>query len=330
MVDVAQAKFGADLAELRSDPCGTLAAWPEVTFQFVDDPDETSTGARCSVAGAYVEDVHHRVPVIQVALAASVGRRAFTALHELGHHFQRNEPELLQGVWDHEYPDLFEDLACDAFASEVLLPDDDVTRHIGPEGPTAEDVIRLFRAGAASRSAVCVRVAQRLPAPGHAVLLTAEGEVFFAASRDLPPLRRGSDQTGDPIIDRGLEHGRSIGRGRFTYRDSIRGDELFIQTAAFDGDLLLVLAVTDHAPWQGFALPSKDVGPQASTYECSDPGCGATYTSWAPRHPKCSVPPCTECGRCACTTSTSEQLCSSCFLVQPAARFDGDRCADCA
>ena len=177
MVQVARAKFGADLDDLTSDPCGTLESWPEVTFQLVDEPEEASTGPRCSVAGAYVEDVHQGLPVIQVAMAASVGRRAFTALHELGHHLQRNDPELLQAVWDQEYSDLFEDLACDAFAAEVLLPDNDVSHHISPEGPTAEDVLRLFRAGAASRSAVCVRVAQRLPAPGHAVLLTSRFHV---------------------------------------------------------------------------------------------------------------------------------------------------------
>lgn len=331
MVRVAREKFGADLEHLREDPCSALAGWDEVVFHYVDQaPDAADGSDPCSVAGAYIEDTATGTPVIQVALAASLGRRAFTALHELGHHLQRNVLELLEVTWDQPASDLFEDLACDAFAAEMLLPDDDVSRYIDEKGPTADDIIRLFQASTASRSAVCVRAAQRLPAPGHVLLLTDEGEVFFSSSRDLPPLRRGSDQSTETVIERGLTTGRSRGRGRFAYRDGIRGDELLIQTATFDGDLLLVVAVTDSAPWEGFALPSKDVGPQASSYECSDPACGATYASWEPRCPRCSVPPCTECGRCACTTTAAERTCDTCWMVKPAAGFVGDTCADCA
>lgn len=330
MVEAARTAFGAEFEQLRADPCGALAGLAGVDLQYVEEPRAAEDDDACSVAGAYIENHQTGVPVIQVALAASRGRRAFTALHELGHHLQRNVVELLEATWDEPAAALFEDLACDSFAAEMLLPDHDVSRFIDEKGPTADDVIRLFEASAASRSAVCVRAAQRLPAPGHVALLTEEGEVFFSSSRDLPPLRRGSDQSADQVIERGLTHGRSRGRGRFTYRDGIRGDELFIQTATFDGDLLLVVGVTDSAPWEGFALPSRDVGPQASTYECNDSACGATYTSFQARCPRCSVPPCTECGRCGCITIVTERQCPRCFLVQPAAGFDGDTCADCS
>lgn len=330
MVEVAHAKFGPDFDDLKTDPCGALDAWHEVEFHFVEQPSGGLNADSCSVAGAYVADSTTRLPVVQVARADSSGRRAFTALHELGHHLQRTVIELLEATWGEPAFDLFEDLACDAFAAQMLLPDVVVDRHIDEKGPTVDDVIALFRDTPASRSAVCVRAAQRLPAPGHVVLLTEEGEVFFCSSRDLPPLRRGSDQSAESVIARGLSSGRSRGRGRFTYRDGIRGDELFIQTAELDGDLLLIVSVTDRAPWEGFALPSKDVGPQAGTYECSDPACGATYTSWEPRCPRCSVPPCTECGRCACTATATERICDGCWTVQPAAGFVGEKCADCS
>jgi len=330
MVEVARGQFGADFDHLRVDPCGALEAWDEVEFQYVNQFQDATDGTDpCSVAGAYIEDTATGTPVIQVALAASLGRRAFTALHEFGHHLQRNVIELLEVTWDQSASELFEDLACDAFAAEMLLPDDEVSRYIDEKGPTADDIIRLFQASAASRSAVCVRAAQRLPAPGHVVLLTDEGEVFFSSSRDLPPLRRGSDQSAETAIELGLTQGRSRGRGRFAYRDGILGDELFIQSATIDGDLLLVVAVTDSPPWEGFVLPSKDVGPQVSSYECSDLACGATYTSWEPRCPRCSVPPCNECGRCACTNTIAERTCDTCWMVKPAGGFIGDTCGDC-
>lgn len=330
MVEAARSCFGAEFDLLRTDPCEALDGWADVSLQLVAEPGDSSNREACSVAGAYIESGPRGVSVIQVALAASPGRRAFTALHELGHHLQRNTIELVEVIWDQPSTDLFEDLACDAFAAEILLPDDEVSRYIDGKGPTAHDVIRLFQAGSASRSAVCVRAAQRLPAPGLVALLTDEGQVFFSSTHGLPPLRRGSDQSADPVLQRGLANGRSRGRGHFTYRDGIQGQELFVQTAAFDSDLLLVVAVTDNAPWEGFALPSRDTGPHAVTYECSDPACGETYTSWEQRCPRCSVPPCSGCGRCACVITTAEQQCMSCFLVQPSAGFVGDRCANCA
>lgn len=330
MVAAARGHFGAAFDLLRTDPCQALEGWAHIAVQFVEEPEDAEGRDACSVAGAYIEDGTGGVPVIQVALAASAGRRAFTALHELGHHLQRNEVQLLEVTWQQTSADLFEDLACDAFAAEMLLSDDKVSQFIDEKGPTGDDVVRLFRASTASRSAACVRAAQRLPAPGLVALLTYEGEVFFSSARDLPPLRRGSDQSADLVIERGLTNGRSCGRGRFTYRDGIQGQELFVETVAFDGDLLLVVAVTDSAPWEGFALPSRDTRPHAATYECSDLACGATYTSWEQRCSRCSVPPCTECGRCACVTTAAERQCMSCFLVQPSAEFVGDRCADCA
>ncbi|WP_188780734.1 ImmA/IrrE family metallo-endopeptidase [Marmoricola endophyticus] len=330
MVEVAHSYFGADLDRFRTDPCEALDRWPDVALQLVEEPEDAADRDACSVAGAYIETGPGGMPVIQVGLAASPGRRAFTALHELGHHLQRTTIDLVEVIWNQNAGDLFEDLACDAFAAEMLLPDVEVSRYIDDEGPTTDDIIRLFQAGPASRSAVCVRAAQRLPAPGLVALLTNEGQVFFCSTHNLPPLRRGSNQSADPVLERGLTNGRSSGRGHFTYRDDIRGQELFIQTAAFDGDLLLAVAVTDSAPWEDFALPSRDAGPRAATYECADLACGATYTSWEQRCPRCAVPPCTECGRCACVTTTAERQCMSCFLVQPSAGFVGDRCDDCA
>jgi hypothetical protein len=240
---------------------------------------------------------------------------------------QRTDIDLAAVLWEQQSLDMFEDLACDAFAATMLLPDRAVDQVIDAKGPTATDVVTLYRRAGASRSAVCVRASQRLPAPGHVLLLNEDGTVFFAAAAGMPPLRKGGDQSRVEVIARGLRSGSSRGRGRFFYRDGIVGDELFMQTADMDG-YLVVVAVIDRAPWEKFALPSRDVGPRGSSYECANPACGATYVSYEPRCPRCQVAPCTECGRCACRSALAEKTCTSCWLVRPATGFVGDICGD--
>ncbi|MFE6509223.1 ImmA/IrrE family metallo-endopeptidase [Nocardioides sp. NPDC057767] len=339
VVAVARDRLGSKFSSLAVDPCHVLEDWDEVDFRLVPQPATTSglaiddpgaTDVGCSVAGAYLDGTDpSALPIIQVAHAASSGRRAFTALHELGHHLQRTDINLAAVVWDQQSLDMFEDLACDAFAAEVLLPDQSVESIIDAKGPTASDVVALFERTGASRSAACVRASQRLPAPGHVLLLKDDGSVFFAAANGMPPLRKGSDQSGVDVVARGLRTANSRGRGRFYYRDGIAGDELFIQTARTD-EYLIVVAVTDHAPWEGFTLPSRDTGPRPGSYECADPGCGATYVTFEPRCPRCGVPPCTDCGRCNCAPTVAEKNCTSCWMVKPAAFFVGDVCGDCA
>src|SRR3712207_7445398 len=54
--------------------------------------------------------------------------------------------------------------------------------------------------------------------------------VQFAAANGVPPVRRGSHQGTNPVIARALAGaGHATGRGRFTYRDGIEGQELFVQ-----------------------------------------------------------------------------------------------------
>lgn len=302
-----------------------LQTWPELIVRQVT---EAQTGARCSVAGAY--DIGPP-PRISVAESASRARRDFTALHELGHHLQKNSLDLMD-AFDRE-PDgglQLEDAACDAFAAEILLPATLVNRHLTASGPTAGDVVELWRAGGASRMAVCVRAAQHLPAPGHVILLGDDGRTAFAASSGLPPLKRGSFQGDIPVIDRArASGGQARGRTRLHYRDSIQGQELYAQTARMGGYLVVVL-VTDLAPWLAFAPSSADTGPQAGEYICEH--CGHEYRSFERACTSCRVPPCPECGRCGCAPKVAERLCQGCFIVHPPAMFTsgGDRCRECS
>ncbi|MFE9139337.1 ImmA/IrrE family metallo-endopeptidase [Streptomyces sp. NPDC007355] len=305
------------LAELRT--------WPELT---VKDVPENETAQGCSVAGAYD---YGPPPRLSVATSASHARRDFTALHELGHHLQKNSFALMEPFSkEADRGVLLEDAACDAFAAQILLPAHLVDQHLDAKGPTASAIALLWAASHASRMAVCVRAAQHLPAPGHVLLLEPAGHLAFAASHGLPPLRRGSFQGDIPVIDRALAgSGRTQGRTRVRYRDGIRGDELHADTAPMDGYTVAVL-VTDSAPWRSFTLPTADTGPQARSYICAN--CDEHYRSFDPACTRCRVPQCPDCGRCACPPRTPGRSCPGCFIVHPPAMFapGSDRCLDCS
>ncbi|MFF5390456.1 ImmA/IrrE family metallo-endopeptidase [Streptomyces sp. NPDC013012] len=301
-----------------------LRQWPDLEVR--DIPDARS-GNGCSVSGAYFAGTP---AVLAVAASASLARRDFTGLHELGHHLQQTTVELMGILLDQ--PDggtALEESACDAFAAEIVLPQTLADQHISAAGPTADAAVSLWRASNASRMATCVKASERLPAPGHVLLVGSDGVLAFAASQGLPPLRRGSDQSHVPVLRAALYgRGRSEGRGRLAYRDGILSEELYLQTAEIDGYLLAV-AVTDLAPWKSFAPSARQPGPEPTEYTCAH--CGEDFTSYAPACARCESAPCPDCGRCGCDRRVSERQCSSCFVVHPLAMFDGasGRCRDC-
>lgn len=258
MLTALDAVLPGQRADLTRDPITVLRDWEEISYRDVP-PAEASS--RCSVAGAYygTEDP----AVIAVTHAASPGRRAFTALYELGHHLQQSDFDLADAVDSHGAArGAFEDAACDAFAADVLLPDEIVDRHISAAGPSTDDVVALRRDSAASRVAVCVRAAQRLRAPGHVVLMDGAGVVQFAAAHLMPHVSRNSDQSRTAVVRQALAAttGRACGRTRFRYRDDIEGAELYAQAAQLDG-YLIVVAVTDHARSLPFPQPREQRSP---------------------------------------------------------------------
>jgi Zn-dependent peptidase ImmA (M78 family) len=318
--------------KLIADPIVELSNWPDLAVRLVPESDTGSLADQppCSVAGVYLGD--ETPPVLAVATSMSPGRRAFTALHELGHHVQRTEPKL----WDLLFaqPDrglALEDAACDGFAAEILLPAALVNQFIEARGPTAQHIVDLWRASTASRAAVCVRAAQRLVTPGHVVLLDASGTVSFAASAGLPPVARGSQQgaidTVREAYDRG---GRATGRTRLRYRDGILGEPMHAQIVPMNGFLVMV-AVVDSAPWETFSLSSRAPGPLAASWTCEQPECGHEFRSFEQPCARCGCPICPECARCGCAPRVKERVCSGCFQRLPSVVFTGTstRCLDC-
>ncbi|RZB19603.1 DUF955 domain-containing protein [Streptomyces sp. F001] len=324
MIQELEAARPGAVERLAQGALAELRTWPELT---VLEVDENLTEQGCSVAGAYD---FGPPPHLSVATSASRARRDFTALHELGHHLQKNSFALMEPFG--REPDgglLLEDAACDAFAAEILLPAPLVNQHLDTKGPTASTVTQLWQASNASRMAVCVRAVQRLPAPGHILLLDTTGHLAFAASHGLPPLRRGSFQGDIAVIDRALTgSGHARGLTQVRYRDGILGRQLHTDTASMDGYLVAVL-VTDSAPWRTFTPPTRDTGPQSRDYICAN--CDEEYRSFDPACQRCHIPPCPDCGRCACPPRVTERLCPGCFTLHPPSMFPSgsDRCLNC-
>ncbi|MEW9531722.1 ImmA/IrrE family metallo-endopeptidase [Microbispora sp. NPDC049125] len=318
---------------LGTDPFAALSTFVDLEVRLVPEAatDSHSGNSECSVAGVYIYDAVP--PVLGVATSASAGRRAFTVLHEFGHHLQQTQTTLADLLLEQSDAGItLEDAACDAFAAEILLPTSLVDRFVGTRGPTAAQIVDLWQTSVASRAAACVRAAQRLSSPGHVALLDGDGKVSFAASVGLPPIARGSAQGDIGTVREALAgSGRATGRTRVRYRDGIHGDDLYAQVVPMGGYLLL-MAVTDGAPWLNFSPSSSAPGPVAPGWVCEHTECGHEFFSFDARCRGCGRPPCPECQRCQCPPRVREQTCPRCFQRLPASMFPGGSafCSECS
>lgn len=318
-------------SQLFDDAVGTLTAQDDIDVRLVPDQEVDASG--CSVAGGYL--ANHMPPVLAISESASRGRRAFTVLHEYGHHLQQSVYDLMERLT--QQPDgglSLEDAACDTFASALLLPKELVKQHIADRGPSAATVLSLWQAAPqVSRAAVCVRATLTLQTPGHVTLLDENGVVIFSSSRDLPPLHRGSDQSRVKIVNAALRAaGRIIdGEAEFVYRNGIRGQELYAQAADMGG-LTVVVSVSERAPWRKLSLPRRDSGPKGAFRICEHSVCGHEFHTFERPCEQCGVPTCPECGQCNCGFRVREQTCPSCYLVKATHLFDKSTgvCQDCA
>jgi IrrE N-terminal-like domain len=308
---------------LGADTLGELESWPDLRVLLV--PDE-ATEKGCSVAGGYRHATDP--PTLLVAASISRRRRAFTALHELGHHLQRNDVTLALRTLDRRDGEAVEEAACDAFAGRVLLPDQVVERHIGRRGPAALDVVALYNESGASRAACCVRAAERLSGLGAVVLIEPTGVVSFAASHGLIPPARGSDQSDTPLLRAALAHGGRATRDTVVhYRDGSTSDLLYGDCAPCDGYLVAVL-VTDRAAWMPFAPPRPGTARPRGLWICET--CDDEFIPWEPPCPRCRQRRCPEHGHCGCTAAT-QRVCQGCFLSKHVSQFagSGTHCRDC-
>jgi hypothetical protein len=320
---------GGRREDLTSDAFTALEGRDDLTVLRVPEfvPQDSQRG--CSVAGGYRWDP----PTLIVTESMSRRRQQFTVLHELGHHIQKTDIALGTAVVDHREPEAFEDACCDAFAAQILLPDDLVDAHTSVLGPTVDTATELFAISNASRAAICVRLIGQLQSPGAVVVLDQAGVVTFAAARGgLYPPARGSDQTANPLVAaamnvEGTDRTITLDDAQIWYRSGHSSDRLYGQ-AAWAADRLFLLMVAYKAPWLSFS-PPRDGTAQHTTdrwEQCERCQQSFTVTSFCP---SCEQPRCPS-GHCDCTANT-EKTCTNCFLRKHRSQFlpGADICQEC-
>jgi hypothetical protein len=329
MAVVVERGHPGSLERLRQDTLGDLTSWEDLSVALID---ESPTAEGCSVAGSYRPEP----PTLVVAKSMSLRRRNFTALHELGHHLQHTDIDLGNKVFQYSDPDQFEEQSCDAFAARVLLPDVELEQRIDPRGPSAQDVVDIFKSSpTASREACCVWAARHLRGSGAVVLLGSTGVVQFAAPTSFIPPAKRSDQSHTPLIEAAL---RNPGGGAtrddtfIVYSNGGQSDTMFGQARWFDRDYLVAVLVTDNVPWKSLALPRTPNQQDAYLRWWNCETCDDSFPVTA-RCDRCREPRCSN-GHCGChaARSAKDKQCKSCFQVLHPARFEpgSDYCRDCA
>ncbi|MFP3466928.1 ImmA/IrrE family metallo-endopeptidase [Leifsonia sp. SIMBA_070] len=321
---------GGSLEDLTLDAFMALQQRGDLAVLRVPEFVPPDSQLNCSVAGGY----RWEPPTLVVTESMSRRRQQFTLLHELGHHIQKTDIELGTRVVEHREPEAFEDACCDAFAAQVLLPDDLVDGHISSRGPTVGAATDLFEASNASRAAICVRLANSLQSPGAVIVLNDAGNVTFAAARGgLYPPARYSDQTENPLVRAALEMGhadRTIVRddGQIWYRDGHSSERLYGQ-AAWAGDRLFVIMVAYRAPWLSMSPPRDGTAQYTKDRWDQCEHCQQSFVIGficrACGQPRCPA------GHCGCTAK-AEKTCTECFLQKHNNHFapGSDVCLDCA
>lgn len=312
------------LERLRYDAVDELSLWADLAIVAL----ETLPPTGCSIAGVYL--AHEKPPRIGVWDQMSRPRTMFTALHELGHHLQQTDGDLIDEL-DGEPDDgaHLEERTSDVFAARILLPQEMVRRTLGTGTPTADRIVALWNVSGVSRAAVCVAAAQQLSSPGHVVLL--DGSVVqFSASFGEPPLRRGSDQSASRIVkamSRSSLRMVSAEESRFVYRDGIGGTAMYAQATDLGG-YTVVVAVSHNAPWRTISLPTTSRPITGKWQTCGQ--CDHVFQVWEKPCETCGAGFCPECGKCDCESRVVERMCMNCFLNKPAQVFVGELCEECA
>ncbi|MFD8814007.1 ImmA/IrrE family metallo-endopeptidase [Streptomyces sp. NPDC059627] len=330
MISAVERLHPGTLEALRADPLAELHRWTDVRVSLEAEADNAG---RCSVAGSYQSESDP--PTLVVGASRSLRRRGFTGLHELGHHLQQTDVTLGQRLFEWEDSEAFEEAACDAFAARILVPDDQISEDVRRRGPSADDVVTMFRTSQASREACCVRAAQYLAGGGAVVLLDTTGQVLFAASRGMIPPARGSNQSGTPLVSAALRTPATIQRDRtyITYRSGGHSNLLYRQAAWCDEEYLIAVLAEDSVAWRAFTPPRPNAQSSrfGSWWECET--CGDSFKVTEQACEECGEPRCGQ-AHCGCTTarSRSDRTCERCFMVLAPSRFGGasTTCRDCS
>lgn len=307
---------------LGVDPIAAITARLEVTVQL--RPERSGTGD-CPIDGSYFPDP----PRISVAESLSQRRVNFSVLHELGHHLQAGDVVLADILW--REPDggtgLEEDVS-DAFAAEILLPQQLVDKIVDDAGPTAAAVAELFAVTQASREACCVRAAHRVRGPGYVVLADPDGTVRFAApASQRYRIASGTRQGTAHLLARAGRMGQARGESSLVYWHGTRTPVYQADALCQDGYVFAVF-VGGRPPWGGLSSLRSDQ-PEGVHTVC--PSCAEEFEGFGAPCAGCSMHPCRRCGKCGCISPVQQIVCVDCTLTKAITQFaPGERrCNDC-
>jgi hypothetical protein len=304
-------------ARLAADPVETVGELHGLHVVLMRRP-----GRGCDLDASYKRETK----TITIDASASLSRRRFSCLHELGHHNSDSNVDLAE--WLHAtgaQQKYVLERVCDGFAAELLLPDDVVKQHLVQDFG-ARQVAQLFMASDASREACVVRAADALRAPGLIILADSSGTVLFSSARSLAfRIGRGVAQTESSVIYRAAMNGTAQASGRETV--ALRSGKACY--TEFHGD---AFRCPDGYVFGVLRDAGEDVDHRGNPFggtrvwTCSTCSDDISDEPWCSN---CSRRRCPSCG-CGCGRSVPSirtQFCKSCGLAIPLAY---SACPDCA
>lgn len=293
------------VAALREDPIGTIDRYTGIKLVYATHAD-----AGCG-SGYYRPDP----PTIYLH-PSSYRRNAFTVLHELAHHLQRHHSEWgfhLMDIRDAKQRLRIEEMICDRFAAEVLLPpehiSDDALYH------PADAMAGIFVNSNLSHSAVVQNVATNMPPQARWILCVVDSCGFVTTSQttysQYPPAKDVHHPELAAIAEEAADHSvRRTMPNAFTYSTGATLTGMWAE------------ACRDHENRYTFIAmrPAKRFGIGEVVDErfvCNNVSCGKEIdsTKKLKRCSRCKQPECPECNTCGCESATTDRKCPDCRCV---------------
>lgn len=307
---------------LREDPIGVLDRYAGIKVIYSQEQAE----AGCGKGGGY-----YRTEPPTIYLHPSSSRRtAFTVLHELGHHLQQHHVEWgfsLMDIRDSRQKMKIEEMVCDHFAAEILLPPDQTDEADLATHP-ADTMAGMFAHSAASRSATLQAVMRRMPPYAKWILCIVNPDGVVTTSQSTysgysppkdhvhPELAQLASEAQSGPIRRGMSEA-------YTFSTGATLTEMWAEACCdYEGRYTFIAL----RPAQRFGVGKV----REERFVCQNPSCPAELDSTRNLHrcQRCSQPYCPDCGTCSCDPKSTGQQCPECFAeLTPYEARHGHECA---
>jgi Zn-dependent peptidase ImmA (M78 family) len=318
LLEIAREHDDASLEDLAEDALATLKRCRHITFRYGRRKIETD----CEYAGRYRWDP----PVIEVSESRSRARDAFTALHEYGHHLQKNDTTWALDVLG-ELPEFdrkrLEETIANGIAARMLIPDT-LVDELFTGTLTAAFLSELHSRSAASRHAIIRRAVGLAADPTLLIVSDYSGDVVAAVSSDPDRLYAPAVGLHQPDLARlaGTVRGPGAVRGRtesgVQYRSGNSRSDFSVELAADRDGLHFFSVVT---PTYRFGSQQWD----EELVECANEACGITFMATPMnRHDPCGGHKCPACHACGCDRRAMP-VCPHCTLELSAADLAAGR-----